>query len=65
MVHFGWQKFYSKLNLEYSASMGVRDVKGVKYVAALVNNSIVEGESHYTNTNFTFALGFKIGYLIK
>jgi len=63
MVHFGYQSLGSRISVEYSTAIGLRNVNGNKY-AAYFNNSggLVEGAGTYKKTGLNFNLGIKVGY---
>ena len=64
MVHFGTQSIYDKLTLEYTTSIGIRNVKGNRYAAATngSSNKILDGTSTFTQSIFNFNFGIKAGY---
>ena len=65
MVHFGYQTIYDRLTIEYTTSIGLRNVKGTKYVASYDYNSSsinYEGYASYKQNIFNFGVGIKVGY---
>ncbi len=63
MVHYGYQNVYDRLTLEYTAAVGLRNVKGSKYVASYDGTSVgPEGFASYKQNVFNFGIGFKVGY---
>jgi hypothetical protein len=62
MVNFGSQAVYDRLTLEYSTGLGIRNVKGSKYVAEVSGSTLREGMATYKQTLLNFTIGFKIGY---
>ncbi len=65
MVHFGYQSVYDKLTMEYTTSIGIRNVKGTKYAGySDFNNggALTEGFATYKQSIFNFGIGIKVGY---
>jgi len=66
MVWFGYQNVMDRISIEYSAGLGIRNVKGTKYYFAEDNstgtNVIIEGFAPYKQTLFNFNLGIRVGY---
>lgn len=62
-VHFGYQKLYDRLSLEYSTGLGLRKVDGVKYRAGGSGPSFYESLSSYSKkTGINFEVSFKLGF---
>jgi len=66
MVWFGYQDVMDRISIEYSAGLGIRNVKGTKYYFAEDNTTgspvIAEGFAPYKQTLFNFNLGIRVGY---
>lgn len=64
MVHFGYQTVYDRLTAEYTTAIGIRNVKGTKYVGYSDFNTgaFTEGFAGYKQSVFNFGIGIKIGY---
>lgn len=62
MVNYGFQKIYDNLTLEYGAAIGIRNLNGEKYVAAEVNNQLVDGLAKYDKSAINFNVFFRVGY---
>lgn len=62
MVNYGFQKIYDNLTLEYGAAIGIRNLKGEKYVAAEVNSQLVDGLAKYSKSGINFNVFFRVGY---
>ncbi|GAB4092767.1 DUF3575 domain-containing protein [Flaviaesturariibacter terrae] len=59
MVHFGHQWLYDRLSMEWSSAIGLRQIRGSKYV---VSNHGTEGFASYDKSLINFGLGFTVGY---
>jgi hypothetical protein len=63
MVHFGTQTLHDRISLEYSFAVGMRSVKGSKYVARYdVVGGVSDGYATYKQNLLNFNIGFKVGY---
>lgn len=65
MVHFGYHTFFDHLTLDASGGLGLRSVKGSKYVAVFdgsTNQITNEGFASYSQKIFSFSVGLKVGY---
>ncbi len=63
MVHFGLQNLYDKLTFEYTIGLGLRNISGLKYVAATDDaGDIVDGFATYKQSTINFNIGIKVGY---
>lgn len=67
MVGFGYQDVYDRLSIEYSTSIGIRNVKGSKYVYATgTDNSgnpiTFDDFAPYKQTLFNYNIGIRVGY---
>lgn len=67
MVLFGYQSVFERLSVEYSTAVGIRNVKGTKYVFGTgYDNSgspiTQEGLAPYKQTLFNYNLGIRVGY---
>ncbi|RYY64156.1 MAG: hypothetical protein EOO12_10440 [Chitinophagaceae bacterium] len=59
MVHFGHQWLYDHISMEWSSAIGLRQIKGSKYV---VSNNGQEGFAAYNKSIINFGIGFSVGY---
>lgn len=59
MVHFGHQWLYDHISMEWSSAIGLRQIKGSKYV---VSNTGTEGFANYNKSIINFGIGFTVGY---
>jgi hypothetical protein len=63
MVHFGTQTLHDRISLEYSFAVGMRSVKGYKYVARYEPlGGLSDGYATYKQNLLNFNVGFKVGY---
>jgi len=67
MVGFGYQDVYDRLSIEYSTSIGIRNVKGSKYVYATGNDNsgnpiTFDDFAPYKQTLFNYNIGIRVGY---
>ncbi|RYZ20840.1 MAG: DUF3575 domain-containing protein [Chitinophagaceae bacterium] len=59
MVHFGHQYLYDRISMEWSSAIGLRQIKGNKYV---MSNKGQEGFASYSKSIVNFGIGFSVGY---
>jgi len=62
MVYFGRQIVNDRITFESASGIGLRNVKGVKYVATNNNGTIVDGLAAYSQSTFNFGVMFTVGY---
>jgi hypothetical protein len=59
MVHFGHQWINDRITLESSSAIGLRKVKGEKYVAS---DSGIDGMATYEKSGINFGIGLTVGF---
>lgn len=62
MVNFGYNRIFDRISLETSSGIGLRKVKGEKYVVYKGGSSITDGMATYQQSTINIALGIKVGY---
>lgn len=62
MVYFGRQIVNDRITIESSSGIGLRKVKGVKYVASNNNGDVMDGLAPYSQSTINFGITFTVGY---
>ena len=62
MVYFGRQIVNDRITIESSSGIGLRKVKGMKYVATTDNGGVVDGLAPYSQSTINFGITFTLGY---
>lgn len=63
MVLFGAQAVHDRITVEYTAGIGVRNIKGEKYATAMDGNGkYIDGIANYKKTTLNVELSIKVGF---
>lgn len=63
MVQFGRQNVYDRLTLDWATGIGIRNAKGIKYVATSAGpNPVESGFATFTQTAFNYQINLRLGY---
>jgi Protein of unknown function (DUF3575) len=63
MLHYGIQHINDHFSIEYAASIGIRKVEGVKYVAFHSSSKVYDGFSSYQQNLLNYEAAIRIGYV--